>query len=81
MMSHSTTAARAYVANTLVPLVNDFRALQDPTGWVAGDLVAATALLDTQRGPVRHMYRLTGQGDRCADAFEASLDEWRGRGF
>jgi len=64
----------------LVPVVNKFRQLQDPSGKVTSDLDQATSLLGQMHKPVGKVYSVLGM-DACFQAFEADIKDWLARGL
>src|SRR3712207_5832970 len=81
MIDGITAQARTVVAEEIVPLVDRFRSLQDPTGRVMGDQLLARGLLDRLHAPVRHVQALLGASPAHVAAFEADLGRWLARGL
>jgi hypothetical protein len=71
----------AYVTETVIPLANAFRDLQDTSGKLVGNLETGKALLNRLRLPVRTVYSLVDAPVACADAFDADVDAWLERGL
>lgn len=64
----------------LIPLVNQFRQLQDVSGRVIADMEQATRLLSKIRPITRTIYETLGM-ENCAAAFETDIDNWLHRGL
>ena len=71
----------AYVTETVIPLVDAFRELQDTSGRLIDDLAAGERLLTRLRLPVRTVYSMIDAPVACADAFDADVDAWLERGL
>ncbi len=77
MIKHvSTREIVAYVTETVIPLVDAFRELQDTSGKLTGDLETGKTLLNRLRLPVRNVYGMIDAPGSCADAFDADVDAW-----
>jgi hypothetical protein len=77
----SATQTTTLLRQELLPLVDRFRALQDPSGRVAGDPVLAGELLARLRPRGRQVLARVGAAPGQAAAFEADFDQWLTRGL
>ncbi|MDK8181868.1 DUF6421 family protein [Paenibacillus sp. UMB4589-SE434] len=69
-----------YVRQHIVPIVNEFRKLQQPDGRVKANYEIADEWLDKLLPSVRHIYEILLMPE-MAEAFEADIAEWRQNGL